>query len=115
MLRVLKQKLPIHSSFVIGIQDELPSISALGHMVRNINHYDTAKTSHLIRLAGNVPSGTCEEIDPTNTPGDPKCIRTLQSSFIRVLNDKLLKAISLEIAKLHFFTRSCPRVSFTYM
>src|SRR5258706_8012338 len=63
------------------------------------------------RSSGSKGTGTCEEIDPRDLSGDPKCIQTLQSSFISALNDKFLSADSVEMANLHFFTRSRREVS----
>jgi hypothetical protein len=63
-----------------------------------------------LKKSGNVPSGGCEEIDPRNFSGDPKCIPTPRSSFKSALIDKFSNADSAEFANLDFFTRSCPRV-----
>jgi hypothetical protein len=64
--------------------------------------YEFEKTSRL---------GSCEEIDPPDFSGDPKCLRTSQSSPTGLLKEKFLNADFAEIAILHFFTASCPRVS----
>ncbi|MGB6834312.1 MAG: hypothetical protein WBE24_12710, partial [Candidatus Acidiferrum sp.] len=49
---------------------------------------------------GKPGTGTCEEIDLPDFPGDPKCIAMLRTSLISVLNDKFLDADSVEIANL---------------
>ena len=59
---------------------------------------------------GNVPSGSCEEINLPDFSGDPKCLRISQSSPTGLLKEKFLNADFAEIAILHFFTASCPRV-----
>jgi hypothetical protein len=57
----------------------------------------------------NLTFGMREEIDLVNFSGVPKCIRRSQTWLTRLLKEKFLNADSVEIANLHFFTRSCPR------
>jgi len=54
----------------------------------------------------NLGIGTCEKINPRDFRGGPKSIRTSRTSFIRLLKEEFLSADSIEIANLHFFTRS---------
>lgn len=55
---------------------------------------------------GGWGTGNCEEIDLRNSPADPECIPTFQSSLMRLLKEKFLDADFAEIANLHFFTAS---------
>lgn len=55
-VRVAPQQFEIHPPFAVRRQQELPRVSALRHMMRNIYDSDTGKARHhLARISENVP------------------------------------------------------------
>jgi len=63
---------------------------AYNDVLRAKNQYLAAEALHpvdrartvRVRRGKNAVTGTCEKIDPRNFPSDPKCLRTLRTSFI---------------------------------